>query len=165
MPDATKPSWQPRCAFLSVEGSATCPLHGPLTHTPDGWLCEHGRVVFAFGTEIGASTVAAVYGREAALAAAPASSGRCPTCGLEDPRYYRTRLDELAALQQQRAPASSPQPPKDLFDVVCALDDLADWLSAPYPDHADRLGALSQDLKGYIELRRVGGASSPEGDA
>jgi len=45
--------------------------------------------------------------------------------------------------------------PRDLFDVVCALDDLADWLSHDYPEEADRLWALSQDLKGYLELRRV----------
>jgi hypothetical protein len=45
--------------------------------------------------------------------------------------------------------------PRDLFDVVCALDDLADWLSHAYPDHADRLSALSQELKGCIELRLV----------
>jgi hypothetical protein len=45
--------------------------------------------------------------------------------------------------------------PRDLFDVVCALDDLADWCSRDYPDQADRLWALSQELKGYLELRVV----------
>jgi hypothetical protein len=45
--------------------------------------------------------------------------------------------------------------PRDLFDVVCALDDLAVWCSRDYPDQADRLWALSQELKGYLELRVV----------
>ena len=43
--------------------------------------------------------------------------------------------------------------PTDLFDVVCRLDDLADWLAdAGYADEAVRLRALSLDLKGYIVI-------------
>jgi hypothetical protein len=42
--------------------------------------------------------------------------------------------------------------PTDLFDAVCRLDDLAEWLAPDYPDEADRLRATSSALKGYIVI-------------
>ena len=44
------------CTFESREGVATCPIHGPLRHSPPtGWWCEGGRVWFPFGTAFGAA--------------------------------------------------------------------------------------------------------------
>jgi hypothetical protein len=44
----------------------------------------------------------------------------------------------------------------DLFDVVCALDDCADWLEgADDPASAAQLRTVSDDLKGRIVLRLV----------
>jgi hypothetical protein len=43
--------------------------------------------------------------------------------------------------------------PNDLFDAVCRLDDIADWLEeeAWCPEAAD-LRLVSATLKGYIQL-------------
>lgn len=41
--------------------------------------------------------------------------------------------------------------PSDLFDCICRLDDLAEWLK-DYPDEAAQIQAASDALKGYIEL-------------
>jgi hypothetical protein len=47
-------------------------------------------------------------------------------------------------------------PPTDLFDAICRLDDLADWLQAhEYLDDAADLRRTSEALKGYIEIRLV----------
>lgn len=46
--------------------------------------------------------------------------------------------------------------PTDLFDAMCRLDDLADWLDAK--DYADAVGLIRQasdDLKQYIVLVRT----------
>lgn len=43
--------------------------------------------------------------------------------------------------------------PTDLFDAICRLDDLADWLEADYSDEAIRLRAIADELKGYIVIR------------
>lgn len=44
--------------------------------------------------------------------------------------------------------------PTDLFDAVCRLDDLAEWLkAADYPDEAERVTAVSDTLKGYVVVR------------
>ena len=50
--------------------------------------------------------------------------------------------------------------PTDLFDAVCRLDDLAEWLTTDWPEEAERLRDLSRDLKGFIviSLKRTGGA-------
>ncbi len=40
--------------------------------------------------------------------------------------------------------------PDTLFEAICRLDDLADWLATDYPEEAQRLRALSFDLKGYV---------------
>jgi hypothetical protein len=45
-------------------------------------------------------------------------------------------------------------PPEDLFDAVCRLDDLADWLQeCGYPDEATQIRATSDKLKSYITIR------------
>ena len=51
--------------------------------------------------------------------------------------------------------------PEDLFDAMCRLDDLADWLREDYADQARQLDALSDELKSFIVLRLV----LPEGDS
>jgi hypothetical protein len=44
--------------------------------------------------------------------------------------------------------------PTDLFDAVCRLDDLAEWLTTEgYIDEAEKLKEASVDLKGYIVIR------------
>ena len=45
------------------------------------------------------------------------------------------------------------QAPTDLFDVICSLDDLAEWLEPTYPDQADRLKDLSWELKDCLVIR------------
>jgi hypothetical protein len=40
--------------------------------------------------------------------------------------------------------------PTDLFDAVCRLDDLAEWLTGDYPDEAAKVREVSLDLKGHI---------------
>lgn len=48
--------------------------------------------------------------------------------------------------------------PTDLFDVVCRLDDLAEWLKAEgYADEAAQIEATSWTLKGYIQISFAGG--------
>ncbi len=47
--------------------------------------------------------------------------------------------------------------PTDLFDAVCRLDDLSDWLEADYADEAIRLRAIVDELKGYIVIRLAPG--------
>ncbi len=42
--------------------------------------------------------------------------------------------------------------PTDLFDVVCRLDDIAEWLATDWPEEAQRLRSLSTDLKGFIVI-------------
>ncbi len=42
--------------------------------------------------------------------------------------------------------------PTDLFDAVCRLDDIAEWLASDYAEEAQRLRSLSTDLKGYITI-------------
>lgn len=42
--------------------------------------------------------------------------------------------------------------PRDLFDAVCRLDDLADWLREHWPEEADELDATCSKLKGYVVL-------------
>lgn len=43
--------------------------------------------------------------------------------------------------------------PSDLFDVVCRLDDLVEWLEATgYDDEARGLRAVSDQLKTYIVI-------------
>lgn len=43
--------------------------------------------------------------------------------------------------------------PTDLFDAVCRLDDLAEWLTtAGYIDEAEKLQEASLELKGYIVI-------------
>lgn len=43
-------------------------------------------------------------------------------------------------------------PPTDLFDAVCRLDDLAEWLEETWPDEAAQITAASTALKGYIVI-------------
>lgn len=44
-------------------------------------------------------------------------------------------------------------PPTDLFDAVCRLDDLAEWLTLEgYPKEATQIQAASEALKGYIVI-------------
>ncbi len=44
--------------------------------------------------------------------------------------------------------------PADLFDAMCRVDDLADWLRGSGYEHAaELLAEASDDLKGYIEIR------------
>ncbi len=50
--------------------------------------------------------------------------------------------------------------PTDLFDAVCRLDDLAEWLSEDWPNEAARLRSVSFDLKGYVIISLPG--SAPE---
>lgn len=40
--------------------------------------------------------------------------------------------------------------PTDLFDAVCRLDNLTDWLSKDFPDSARELDEVSLGLKGEI---------------
>lgn len=43
--------------------------------------------------------------------------------------------------------------PTDLFDAVCRLDDLAEWLTAAgYPEEAAQITATSWTLKGFITI-------------
>ena len=43
------------------------------------------------------------------------------------------------------------EPPTDLFDAICRLDDVTEWLrDTGYSDEAARLEVLSMDLKGFI---------------
>ncbi len=42
--------------------------------------------------------------------------------------------------------------PTDLFDVVCRLDDLVEWLLADYPAQAELLRDASAQLKDYIVI-------------
>ena len=44
--------------------------------------------------------------------------------------------------------------PSDLFDVVCRLDDLAEWLETDYPDEAAQVTAISDQLKSFIVISR-----------
>ena len=52
-------------------------------------------------------------------------------------------------------------PPSDLFDAVCRLDDIAEWLEPQYPEEAARLTELSWALKEYIQITFVGDPKSP----
>jgi hypothetical protein len=50
-------------------------------------------------------------------------------------------------------------PPEDLFDAVCRLDDLAEWLEQEgYIDEKIQIQKASSDLKGYIVIRLKGEA-------
>lgn len=43
--------------------------------------------------------------------------------------------------------------PEHLFDAICRLDDLAEWIEeAGYADEATQLRATSLELKGYIVI-------------
>ncbi len=42
--------------------------------------------------------------------------------------------------------------PTGLFDVVCRLDDLAEWIEDDYPDEAAALRQVSGTLKGFIVI-------------
>jgi hypothetical protein len=42
--------------------------------------------------------------------------------------------------------------PTDLFDAICRLDDLAEWLCGDWPDEAAEIRTASQHLKTYIEI-------------
>lgn len=42
--------------------------------------------------------------------------------------------------------------PTDLFDAVCRLDDLADWLQESYPEEAVQVRAAADALKNYIVI-------------
>ncbi len=43
--------------------------------------------------------------------------------------------------------------PENLFDVVCRLDDVAEWLTVEgYPGHAEAIRQVSHGLKGFIVL-------------
>lgn len=44
-------------------------------------------------------------------------------------------------------------PPTDLFDAMCRLDDLAEWLAETgYPEEAALVQGVSDTLKGYIVI-------------
>lgn len=44
--------------------------------------------------------------------------------------------------------------PTDLFDVICRLDDLADWLKTEgHSKEAEQLHATSTALKGCVMIR------------
>lgn len=43
-------------------------------------------------------------------------------------------------------------PPTDLFDAVCRLDDIAEWLEDGYPEQAEALRAISWQLKDCIVI-------------
>jgi hypothetical protein len=43
-------------------------------------------------------------------------------------------------------------PPLDLFDVVCRLDDIAEWLEQTYPTETQDVRRVSATLKGYIQV-------------
>lgn len=42
--------------------------------------------------------------------------------------------------------------PVDLFDAICRLDDLAEWLENDWPDAAATVKQASTELKGYIRI-------------
>ncbi len=42
--------------------------------------------------------------------------------------------------------------PTDLFDAICRLDDLADWLEADYFNEAAQIRVTSDELKAYIVI-------------
>lgn len=53
--------------------------------------------------------------------------------------------------------------PTDLFDAVCRLDDLAEWLTAAgYPEEAAQVTATSWTLKGFITISLAGDATPEE---
>jgi len=52
--------------------------------------------------------------------------------------------------------------PTDLFDAICRLDDLIDWLlDETYVLEADRLRDVSQALKAYIVITARPDATEP----
>ena len=53
-------------------------------------------------------------------------------------------------------------PPEDLFDAVCRLDDIAEWLMETWPDEAYRVRELSNDLKGFIVISLVDAPPEPK---
>jgi hypothetical protein len=44
-------------------------------------------------------------------------------------------------------------PPADLFDAVCRLDDIAEWLAQDYRAQAEEIRAISWTLKEFILIR------------
>lgn len=45
-------------------------------------------------------------------------------------------------------------PPEDLFDAVCRLDDLSEWLREhEYHNEAETIRQASDDLKSYIVIQ------------
>jgi hypothetical protein len=55
-----------------------------------------------------------------------------------------------------------PREPEDLFDAICRLDDLAEWLqTAGYWDEAQQVRAAADALKAYVSLRIVDPVSRP----
>ena len=55
-------------------------------------------------------------------------------------------------------PSDHDYPPADLFDAVCQLDDIAEWLEPDYPEEAQQLSDLSGRLKGDIVISLKPGA-------
>ena len=57
--------------------------------------------------------------------------------------------------------------PTDLFDAICRLDDIADWLeSESYTESADALRDVSYGLKGFIQIRiRLADSTDTQGEA
>lgn len=49
-------------------------------------------------------------------------------------------------------PDLSTETPTDLFDAVCRLDDLADYLNEDYPDAAQSLRGIAAVLKDDIAI-------------
>lgn len=53
-------------------------------------------------------------------------------------------------------------PARDITDIVCALDDLADWCwQQTFIDEAEAIRAVMTSLVGQVELRLVEPPSEP----